>query len=104
MFLHVVLCMALSGGHYETNVMTLIHLSLVPHICVSELVGIGPDNGFSLDRRQAITRINGQLLSVRYIGTNFRDFFYQSAKLFIQGNASEISFAKWQTFFQGEMS
>ena len=32
----------------------LTHLPLVPHICVSELVSIGSDNGLSPIQRQAI--------------------------------------------------
>ena len=36
----------------------LTHLPLVPHICISDLVGIDLDNALSPDRRQVIISTN----------------------------------------------
>ena len=43
----------------------LTHWGWVTHICVSELTNIGPDNGFSPGRGQAIIWTNADLLSFR---------------------------------------
>ena len=43
---------------------SLTHLPLVPHICVIELVSICSHDGLSPVRRQAVTRANGDLLSI----------------------------------------
>ena len=40
------------------------------HICVSDLPGIGSDNGLSPGRRQAIIWTNAGLLFIRILGTN----------------------------------
>ena len=61
-----------------TMALGLTHL---PRRCIYasvNWVNIGPDNGWSPDRRQTIIWTNAQLLSIRPIGTNF-----------IQENASE---------------
>ena len=48
--------------------LSLTHLTLVPHICVSELSQHCSYNGLSPVRRQAITWINTGLLSIRRYG------------------------------------
>ena len=59
------------------------------HICVSNLITIGSDNGLSPGRRQAITRTNAEILLIRHPGTNFRDFLNRNSYIFIQENAFE---------------
>ena len=53
------------------NVLT--HWGRVTHICVSELITIGSDNGLSPDRRQAIIWTNGGISLIGPLGTNFRE-------------------------------
>ena len=43
------------------------------HICVSTLTMIGPDNGLSPDRRQAIIWTNAGILLIGPMGTNFSE-------------------------------
>ena len=45
------------------------------HKWVSELTGIGSDNGLSPGRRQAIIWTNAGILSIGPLGTNFNDNF-----------------------------
>ena len=45
----------------------------MPHICVSEPVSIGSDNGLALIRRQAIIYTNAGLLSTGPLETNFSE-------------------------------
>ena len=61
----------------------------VPHICASESVSIGSDNGLSSIRRQAIIYTIVGLYSIGPSGTNISEFLYQNTKLFIHENASE---------------
>ena len=49
----------------------LTHWGQVTHICISKLTIIGPDNGLSPGRRQAIIWINAAILSIGPSGTNF---------------------------------
>ena len=43
------------------------------HVCINELVIIGPGNGLSPVWRQAITWTNAHLLSIGPLGTNFNE-------------------------------
>ena len=49
------------------------HWGRVSHICVGNLIIIGPDNGFSPVRRQAIIWTIDGILLIRPVGTNFSD-------------------------------
>ena len=51
----------------------LTHWGRVPHICVGNLTIIGPDNGLSPGRRQAIIRTNAGLLSNGPLRTCFSE-------------------------------
>ena len=51
----------------------LTHWGRVTHICVSQLIIIGSDNGLSPGRRQAITWTNAGILLIEPLGTNFSD-------------------------------
>ena len=50
--------------------MKLTQWGWVTHICVSEIIIIGSDNGFSPDRRQAIIWTNAGILLIGPWGTN----------------------------------
>ena len=43
------------------------------HTCVGNLTIIGPDNGLSPDRRQAIIWTNAVILLIGPLGTNFSE-------------------------------
>ena len=53
------------------NVLT--HWGRVTHICVSEIIIIGSDNGLSPGRRQAIIWTNAGILLIGPWGTNFSE-------------------------------
>ena len=52
---------------------TLTHWGRVTHICVGNLTIIGPDNGLSPGRRQAIIWTNAGILLIGPWGTNFSE-------------------------------
>ena len=47
----------------------------VTHICASKLTIIGPYNGLSPSRRQAIIWANARMLLIRTLGTNVNEIF-----------------------------
>ena len=49
----------------------------VSHICVSKLIIVGSDNGFSLGRCQAIIWTNKGILLIEPLGTNFRQILIE---------------------------
>ena len=51
----------------------LTHWGRVTHICVSNLIIIGSDNGLSPGRRQAIIWTNAGILLIGLLGTNFSE-------------------------------
>ena len=53
--------------------MNLTHWGLVTHICVSNLIIIGSDNGLTPGRRQAIIWTNAGILLTGLLGTNFSE-------------------------------
>ena len=55
----------------------LTHWVQVTHICVSKLTIIGPDNGLSPGRRQAIVWTNAGILLIRTLGTNSSEILAQ---------------------------
>ena len=55
------------------EMMILTHWGQVTHICVGNLTIIGPDNGLSPGRRQAIIWTNAWILLIRPWRTNFRE-------------------------------
>ena len=67
----------------------LTHWGWVTHICVSKLTIIGPDNGLSPGRHQAIIWTNAGILLIGPLGTNFSVKFNLNSKIFIQENALE---------------
>ena len=57
--------------HGGLGALPLTHLPLVPHTV--NRVSIGSDNGLAPIRHQAIILTNAGLLSIRPLGTNFRE-------------------------------
>ena len=55
----------------------LTHWGRVTHICVSKLTIIGPDNGLSPGRRQAIIWTNDGILLIGPLGTNFSEILIE---------------------------
>ena len=67
--------MALKGWliHHTLQRYELTHWGRVTHICVSEIIIIGSDNGSSPSRRQAIIWTNAGILLIGPLGTNFSE-------------------------------
>ena len=63
----------LHNVHNGFTISKLTRWGRVTHICVSKLTSIGPDNGLSPDRRQAIIWSNAGKLSIGHLGTNFSE-------------------------------
>ena len=55
------------------DIQALTHWGRVTHICVGNLTIIGPDNGLSPGRRQAIIWTNAGILLIGPWGTNFSE-------------------------------
>ena len=75
----------------ECNVIykPLKHWSRATHICISNLNIIGPDNGLSPRRRQAIIWTNAGILLIGPFGTNFSEILIQNWNIFIEEKAFE---------------
>ena len=64
------------------------------HICVSKLSIIGPDNGLSPGRRQAIIWTNDGTFLIGTLGTNFSEIIIEIYIFIIQENAFENGVCK----------
>ena len=81
--------------------MILTHWGRVTHICVSKLTIIGPDNGLSPGRRQAIIWTNAAELLIQTLGTNFSEFFSEIHALSFKKMHLKMLSAKWHPFCLG---
>ena len=82
-----------------TVFITLTHWGRVTHIYVSKLAIIGPDNGLSPGRRQAIIWTNAGMLLIRPLGTNFNEIEIYTpslTKMYLK-----MSSGKWRPFCLG---
>ena len=68
------------------------------HICVSKLTIIGPDNGLSPGRRQAIIYTNAGILLIGPSGTNFSEILIEIRTFSSKKMDLKLSSAKWQPF------
>ena len=59
------------------ELLALTHWGRVTQICVSKFTIIGPDNGLSPIRRQAIIWTNAGILVIRTLGTNFTEILIE---------------------------
>ena len=71
------------------------------HICVSKLTIIGPDNGLSPGRRQAIIWTNAGILLIRPLGTNFNEILIEIYTSSLTKMHLKMSSGKWRPFCLG---
>ena len=83
----------------ESNELT--HWGRVTHICVSKLTIIGPDNGLSPDRRQAIIWTNAGILLIGPLGTNFSEILIEILTFSFKKMCLKVSSAKRRPFCLG---
>ena len=74
----------------------LTHWGRVTHICVLNLTIIGPDNGLSPGRRQAIIWTNAGILLIGPLGTNFSEILIGIQTLSFKKMHLKMSSAKWR--------
>ena len=79
----------------------LTHWGRVTHIWVGNLTIIGPDNGLSPDRRQAIIWTNADILLIGPLGTNFSEVSIEIQTFSFKRNHLKVSSAKWRPFCLG---
>ena len=76
----------------------LTHWGQVTHICVGNLTIIGPDNGLSPGRRQAIIWTNAGILLIGLWGTNFSEILIGIQTFSFKKMHLKMSSAKWRPF------
>ena len=80
---------------------SLTHWGRVTHICVGNLIIIGPDNGLSPGRRQAIISTNAGILLIGPWGTNFSEISIGIHTFSFKKIHLKVSLAKWRPFCLG---
>ena len=80
---------------------TLTHWGWVTHICIDNLTIIGPDNGLSPGRCQAIIWTNAGILLTGTLGTNFSEILLGIQTFSFKGMHLRMSSAKWRPFCLG---
>ena len=70
----------------------------VTHICVNNLTIIGPDNGLSPGRRQAIIWTNAGMLLFGLLGTNFNEILLEIHTYSFKKIHFKMSSGKWRPF------
>ena len=91
--------------HVATRPIALLtHWGRATHICVGKLTIIGPDNGLSPGRRQAIIWTIAGILSTWPLGTNFSDILIGIQTFSFKKMHLKISSAKWRPFVSVSMS
>ena len=71
------------------------------HICVSNLIIIGSDNGLSPCRRQAIIWTNAGILLIGSLGTTFSEILNEMLTFWFIKMRLKVSSAKWRPFCLG---
>ena len=79
----------------------LTHWGRVTHICVSQLTIIGPDNGLSPARSQAITWTNVGILLIGSLGTNFSEMLIEIHTFSFKNIHLKMLSGKWRPFCFG---
>ena len=74
----------------------LTHWGRVTHICVSELIILGSDNGLSPGWRQAIIWSNAGILSIGTLGTNFSEILIEILTFSFKNMRLKVSSGKWR--------
>ena len=76
----------------------LTHWGRVPHICVSEIIIIGSDNGLSPRRRQGIIWTKAEILLIWPLGTNFSEILIEIDIFSLKKMHFQLSSGKWWPF------
>ena len=71
------------------------------HICVSNLIIIGSDNGLSPGRRQAIIWTNAGIFLIGPLRTNFNEILIEILTFSFKKMRLKVSSAKWRPFCLG---
>ena len=71
------------------------------HLCVGKLTIIGPDNGLSPVRRQAIIWTNAGISLIGPLGTKFSQILIAIHTFSFKKMHPKLSSAKWRPFFLG---
>ena len=79
----------------------LTHWGRVTHICVGNLTIIGPDNGLSPGRRQAIIWTNAGILLIGPWETNYSEILIGIQTFSFKKMHLKMSSAKWRPFCLG---
>ena len=79
----------------------LTHWGRVTHICVGNLTIIGPDNGLSPGRRQAIIRTNAGVLLIEPFQTNFSEISIAIHTFSFKEMHLKMLSGKWRPFCLG---
>ena len=79
----------------------LTHWSRVTHICISKLTILGPDNGLSPGRHQAINWTNAGILLIWHLGTNFIEILIEIQTFSFEEKRLKMSSVKWRPFCLG---
>ena len=79
----------------------LTHWGRATHICVSEIIIIGSDNGLSPGRRQAIIWTNVGILLIGPLGINFSEILIEINTFSFKKMHLKMSSAKWRLFRLG---
>ena len=77
------------------------HWGRATHICVSEIIIIGSDNGLSPGRRQAIIWTNVGISLIGPLGINFSDILIEINTFSFKKVHLKMSSAKWRLFRLG---
>ena len=80
---------------------SLTHWGRATHICVSEIIIIGSDNGLLPGRRQAIIWTNVGILLIGPLGINFSEILIEISTFSFKKMHLEMSSAKWRLFRLG---
>ena len=92
------------GSEHETNVIALNKTSKwgrVMHICISEHVNIGSDDGLSPIQRQAVIWTNTGILLIGFWRTNFSEIFIEIHTLSFKKMHLKTLSGKWRPFCLG---
>ena len=87
--------------YHWSNTSDKINWGRVTHICVGNLTIIGPDNGLSPGRRQAIIWTNAGISLIGPWGTSFSEIFIAIQTFSFKKMHLEMSSAKWRPFRLG---
>ena len=93
------LCFTLTLSYFYYFILT--HWGRVTHICVGNLTIIGPDNGLSPSRRQAIIWTNAGILLIGPCGINFSEILIGIQTVSFKKMHLKMSSAKWRSFGLG---